>query len=382
MVRGTGVVSSDTHEAFLDRVYEAAIDPRLWTDVIEQTADLLGGTEANLIDQDEMTCEGRAIYARSDPAAIPLYFQHYIRCSPLLRTEAPRAPRILTDEDKLPKRELIRTEYYNDFLRKFDCHSILIVRLAVCGSRSVAVNLVRPANREPFGRRDLETASRLHPHLIRAYNLSSKLFGIRTWESGAGKFLEDSMMALFLVGADGKVQRSNPAAEALLAGSSDLTSRNGVLRGASSEVTRKLHALIAAACEPDVGRRSAGSMPLPRDDRGPLSVTATPFGGEQAEFLLAELTSGRSALLCVSDPYSDAAVPEQRLQDLFGLSRAEARVARQLLEGRVPREAAKKLGVSFYTVRGHLVRMYQKTGVNRQAELVRMMTRALGRLPG
>jgi DNA-binding CsgD family transcriptional regulator len=375
------VISSDTHEAFLDRVYEAAIDPRLWIDVIERSADLLGGTEANLIDQDEMTCEGRAIYARSDPAAMPLYLQRYIRCSPLLKTEAPRAPRILTDEDKLPKRELIRTEYYNDFLRKFDCHSILIVRLAVRGSRSVALNLIRPANREPFGRRDLEMAAQLHPHLIRAYNLSSKLFGIRTWESGAGKFLEDSAMALFVVGADGRVRRANPAAEAFLAGSSGLTARNGVLRAAGSDMTRKLHALIAAACEPNAARRSAGSMQLPREGLGPLSVTATPFGGDQAEFLVGEISSGRSALLCVSDPYADACIPEQRLQDLFGLSRAEARVARQLLEGRGPRDAAKKLGVSFFTVRGHLVRMYQKTGVNRQAELVRMMTRALGRLP-
>jgi DNA-binding CsgD family transcriptional regulator len=382
MVRGNGVVSGGTHEAFLDRVYEAAVDPGLWTDVIEQTADLLGGTEANLIDQDEMTCEGRAIYARSDPAAIPLYLQHYIRCSPLLKTEAPRALRILTDEDKIPKRELMRTEYYNDFLCKFSCHSILIVRLAVCGSRSVALNLVRPANREPFGRRDIETAARLHPHLIRAYNISNKLFGVGSWESGAGMLLEDSASALFLVSADGKVRRINAAAEALLTGSSDLTFRNGVLRAANSDLTRKLHALIARACEPEAGRRSAGSIPLQSDGRRPLSVTATPFGSEQSDFFSTGLRCGRSALLCVSDPNSDGAVPEQRLQDLFGLSRAEARVARQLLEGRQPREAARKLGVSFYTVRGHLVRMYQKTGVNRQAELVRMMTHALCQLPG
>jgi hypothetical protein len=43
----------------------------------------------------------------------------------------------------------------------------------------------------------------------------------------------------------------------------------------------------------------------------------------------------------------------------------------------VPCEA---LGVSFYTVRAHLARIFGKTGTQRQAELVALLTRLSGHL--
>ena len=83
-------------------------------------------------------------------------------------------------------------------------------------------------------------------------------------------------------------------------------------------------------------------------------------------------------VVCITDLEAGVNLPEQRLRDLFGLSPAETRVALALFEGLDPRHAAERLGVSFYTVRGHLVRIFDKTGTHGQADLARLMMRTIG----
>jgi DNA-binding CsgD family transcriptional regulator len=83
----------------------------------------------------------------------------------------------------------------------------------------------------------------------------------------------------------------------------------------------------------------------------------------------------------VTDLEAEVSLPEQRLRDLFGLTPAETRVALALFDGLSPADAATGLGVSFHTVRNQLVRIFEKTGTNRQTELVRLMMRAVGADP-
>ncbi|MGI9168817.1 MAG: helix-turn-helix transcriptional regulator, partial [Caulobacteraceae bacterium] len=108
--------------------------------------------------------------------------------------------------------------------------------------------------------------------------------------------------------------------------------------------------------------------------RMPLSVSVTPARREYRSVF----GGGPAAIVCVTDLEAQIALPEQRLHDLFGLSRAEARVASALFEGLDPRQAAERLGLSFHTVRGHLMRIFEKTGARGQVELARLMMRANG----
>lgn len=116
-------------------------------------------------------------------------------------------------------------------------------------------------------------------------------------------------------------------------------------------------------------------MALPTPARRlPLSITVTPMCGERAS-----VYGGQArAMVTVTDLEAELTVPEERLRDLFGLSRAEGRVAVAFAKGHSPKEAAALLGLSFFTVRGHLVRIFEKTQTNRQAELVRLLMRVEG----
>ena len=52
-------------------------------------------------------------------------------------------------------------------------------------------------------------------------------------------------------------------------------------------------------------------------------------------------------------------------------------MALALFDGASPKEAAEQLGASVNAVRVHLGRVFEKTGTHRQAELVRLIARAV-----
>lgn len=59
------------------------------------------------------------------------------------------------------------------------------------------------------------------------------------------------------------------------------------------------------------------------------------------------------------------------LQRLYGLTRAESRVATLIVSGFTPEQAGRTLDVGEPTIRTHLHRIFMKTSTTRQAELVR-----------
>lgn len=65
------------------------------------------------------------------------------------------------------------------------------------------------------------------------------------------------------------------------------------------------------------------------------------------------------------------------LENLFGLTATEARLASLLADGNTLSEAAKTLGVTDTTVRGYSKAIFSKVGVNRQADLVRVILKSV-----
>lgn len=66
-------------------------------------------------------------------------------------------------------------------------------------------------------------------------------------------------------------------------------------------------------------------------------------------------------------------VPETLLMDLFGLTPTEARVAAALANGVRKVDVAEELGVSQTTIAFHMRNLFEKTGTNRQADLVALV---------
>ena len=79
------------------------------------------------------------------------------------------------------------------------------------------------------------------------------------------------------------------------------------------------------------------------------------------------------AIVFVGDPDRTTEMDPAQICQLYGLSRAEARVVALLASGYRLDLVAETLGVTYDTVRKHLKQVFSKTGTDRQAELVRLM---------
>jgi DNA-binding CsgD family transcriptional regulator len=110
-------------------------------------------------------------------------------------------------------------------------------------------------------------------------------------------------------------------------------------------------------------------------------------GGEVAEIVVSPLHPAHDlvapwqlplALVVVAAPRLDAAMIARRVRLLYGLTHAEARVMACLALGQTVEEIALAHVVRESTVRSQLRSLFAKTGVGRQADLVRL---ALGGAP-
>ena len=372
-------MTGSTDALFLDQVYATALDASGWEAVLGRFADMVGGNSGFLSAFDLVTGTGSVILSRCDPEAERTYAEHYAAINPLNNVEDPRAflrnwrPTIVTDEDKLPKDEYVRTEYYNDFVLPNDSHSAMMIRLSRHCSAPQVLNINRPRKHGSFEAGDLEIAALYHPHFIRAFELGRTLAVSAPLDAELTVLFADSSHSLFVTDSDGRIIRANRLAEALLAGAPGLCSIAGRLTCDQGDASRRLMALIAAAGDAEL--RIGGSMVLAVPDRRPpLSITVVPLRISGHPIFNAE----PRVLVCAIDPSRTVPVPEHRLRDLFGLTSAEARVALALVErGDLP-AAAGKLGMALNTARIHLGRIYDKTGVNRQIALANLVSRCAG----
>ena len=380
-------MSALSNSDFVDLVYDAALEPALWVSVMERFADMVGGSGGWLSQLDMVdgsgADEGDPI-ARTDPNFAALYIEHFALRNPLSNVDDPDRymrqwrPKVLTDEDWIAKEDLTKTEFYNDFLKPQDLHSSLMIRLAADGYEIATFNIGRPERRGQFDAADIEIAEVNHPHLIRAFQLGRKFADTRRLGGDMASVLDHSPHGVFLLDRTGRIRHVNRKGEALLAEAGGLVTIHGRLSIAAPDAARRMHALVCAAGSSDRERRGGGSMALATPARRlPLSVTVAPARPDR----FSAFHAGPSVVVCVTDLEAEVSLPEQRLRELFGLTAAEARVALALFDGLGAADAAASLGVSFHTVRNQLVRIFEKTGTNRQTDLVRLMMRAVGEGP-
>src|ERR1700749_1614511 len=103
----------------LDNIYGAAVDPSLWAAALNGIDSALGSHGAVIIRQNEETGEGEGIRAEFNPEMAELYYGYYGTKNVLLATTNARTaiksyrPGVLTDEHKLAKEDLVRSEFYN-----------------------------------------------------------------------------------------------------------------------------------------------------------------------------------------------------------------------------------------------------------------------------
>lgn len=360
-----------TASSLASRAYECVEEPERWQIFLEQYAAAVGAASAILISHDTDQHVTKVVAAVDvDLPFQRRYGSEYANRDPYLKRVLAQAHLgvVIPGHAVCPEEELERTEYYQEYLRPQNIfHSL--GALFPAGGGLVNIGATRARGQERFGDLEAQAAQQLIPHVQRSLDLSRKL-RVADRSIAAADALYRLELPLVVFDRQGTALFANAAAEELFRQQDGLQLRNGKLRAERSAESAALDYLLTSAlvaAERGSPAAEAGVRVTRKSMRRSYAVSVYPMPGRSAAGAAAR------AIALIADLDSAAKSEPQRLASLFGLTPAEARVAQQVCSGQTLKEASDTLHVSIETVRTHIKRAMSKTGVRRQAELVRLL---------
>jgi DNA-binding CsgD family transcriptional regulator len=306
-----------------------------------------------------------------EPAWAKSYEEYFVTINPWLQSNPFRRGVVAAGDQFLNDQELVRTEFYNDFLRAQDWFYSCGVLIAQDELTTSEISVLRSRRAGSFTANEVSLFEYLAPHLQCAVRIHNRIAGLESGLSAATGALDRFSTGIVAVGSDGRLILTNRAADAILKRGDGLISRDG-LQASSRQETAKLRNAIAA-----VGMHSGILRPET------VVKVSRPSGLKPFEVLVCPLPSHSSltneravAALFITDPEKGASLDSRALRQLFGLTPAQIRLCAALVEGKSVEEYAHEAGISSSTARTHVKRIYSKTGVRRQSELVRLLLKS------
>ena len=319
--------------------------------------------------------------APAEPDHISAYNSYYASISPWLPPLGKRSSGVVVQAESLLSRtDLVRTEFYCDFLRPVHLDSGVTLIVQKDGSRLMIVSVVFPQKTADTDPDTIGRLQRLQPHLLRVAQLNRQLADLEARSAAAEALLNGLATAMLVVTDGGRVVYMNVAAERIIAASDGPTITRTALDTIFPDDGRALRELITSALRVSQGIATppGGVMRIGRPSgRAPYEVMVAPI----SNITLGLSFSGPLAAVFVRDPEARTVMPLDWLRRLYSLTPAEARVMQSLLAGDTLDTVADRGGVTRETVRSQLKAIFLKTDTSSQTELIRLGLRGLAAIP-
>lgn len=287
--------------------------------------------------------------------------------------------KVVTLEQLMNPEALRSSDYYLRYLEPAGVFHIIGTDIGTQDGFMARLRVSRGPDEPPFEAEAIALCERILPHLTRAIELHARLNRIESERDLYAGAVEQLAVGTILLDERGRVLKANQLASRILEERDGLSLHAGQLelgnRRDTQELQKRIQHVIESALRhvPAVVEAMRVARPSGRAELG-LIVRPVP----QSEW--AEGQNHPAVAIFISDPESGHEASQQTLSQLFGLTRAEAALATLLTRGLSLNEAADELGVSPHTARAQLKSVFAKTGVARQAELVRLLVKSVATL--
>jgi DNA-binding CsgD family transcriptional regulator/PAS domain-containing protein len=356
-------------------ISDAAVDSAFWPRALNALADATGAHVAALGSHDVRTNAWANIAPRQDPEYMRLYYDHWAQRNPLRQMWQPD-PRhgVITPDMMMPRDEYSRTPFFQEWVMPQQIEAAMASKTLLDDGISTVLRLWRPWRVGDFRQREIKLFATLIPHLRRAVQLQHRMAVLEMQRASSAMAFDRLRDGVLLIDSRYGILFANRAAEQLLGEADGLRREADGIAGSTPTATAMLRNLIGG----DSGNPTHGAGGrcglARREGRAPLAVLVVPLRTEVSWIALRR----PAAVLFVTDPDHDRRSQVEALHRRFGLTRAEIRFVVEITKGDGLQATADRLRISLPTARTHLRHIFEKTGTQRQAELVALMSAAQG----
>lgn len=348
------------------RLGDAAINPAVWPEILEQISAAAWARGAALLQGDSRTPDiPRTV-------GVDEFFRSYFAeswHSRDVRAERSvprllRGERVIIDQDIVTPEDMQRTGLYAESLLPNGLQWFAAIGF-LAGPALWGLTIQRTPREGPFSRHDKLTLSRLSRRLTATATLSHMVGQVTLL--GVTQALSMVQQPALAIDRLGLVLDVNASAERLFGDEIRVANRRLVLRDQRAKAV--LNSLFdRLSIVPDTAELPVESIVVQRTARRPLVIRVLPIvGAARSPFL------GARALLVISDLDRLPRPPTDVLAKTFGLSPAEAKLAALIAKGVSLNKAADELSIARETARNQLKAVFAKTATHRQGELVALL---------
>lgn len=356
-------------------IYDCALDPERWSTILAELRGRLNFCQAVVslvaMPSGEMLLNITSGIGPRWLETMPLYGQAILEQwggRARIQSTPFDEPALLSRVNPDAHKSGAARRYYEEWREPqglIDTMNVILVR----DSRTIGVmGFGRHRDAGPIGEHEIATAQLLIPHLQRAAAIS-RLLDVRTMAAATFEAALDTLsVPVVLTGPQLQVVHANRAARALLAEGDLIRSCENILTAQSRGVGAALAAAVSQAVENEsaIGRKGF-AVPARTAQGGAYVLHVLPL---RYGAMRRNVAPSAAAAIFIAPATQPARAPGEVVAALFGLTAAEVRVFEHITAGRTITETAKALGVGTSTIRTHLLRLFDKIGVRRQADLV------------
>ena len=368
------VIDEASYTEVVGDVYDCVLEPSRWQGTLARIASLTQSASSSVIINDAFDAKGGRIFEYgTDQKYLRLYYERYATADLRPPAEQVRGLGEVATLETLCRGELpLAPDFFNDFMKPQGFGDLIAIQLLQSGRRMGWLSTARSGIQLRYRERERQVMKLLSPHLCQALTLSDAI-DLTTLSSNRLEQTVDALSAgVFLTDQEGRIAYMNKTAERQINTGSALRIINRRLTATDQKTNAALARAVAAkACTEPV--TASGGLALALPDSSGLGYLASvlPLDSGARRELMAPFRA--SAGVFVQDPLMAPRTDGEAFARLYGLTGAELKVLLALAPGLTAREAASALGVREPTIKTHLQRIYEKTGMSRQSELVRLL---------
>ena len=367
----------DKFERTLASLYEATLDDSHWPRA-SALIDEVSGSTGN-----ELVIAGGHSRADAKILFAGLYY-HGQRHEELEREypeiyfaqdeRVPRIPqladsRVVHVTELYTDKELKTSATYNEALPRASAQNSLNVRLDGPDGSQIVWMLADPIRSGGWSSRQIGMVERLLPHIRQFVRVRRALVDAEAQGASSAAMLENTRVGVIQLNRIGKIVAANDRALDILKEGDGLLDRGGFLRARLRADNEGLARLLSGALPALGGNAVGGSMTVRRSPHLPrLALHVNPVTVRQMDLSALRV----AVLVLVVDPLNQPRIDPDLVAETLGLTPAESRVATALAEGRNVRDIAAATRRKESTVRWFIRQIYEKQGISKQADLVRL----------